>query len=137
GTIVGAFGISRWSIDRHGRYATRVAFALTQGLALAAVGLVQQPAALVALFAISGLSTSAMSLVGLTHRSLARPEPLRGRMFAGSMMVTHLAATLGPAVAGAALVHWDVGWVYVVFGALGGLTSLALMGVPGVRAFIR
>jgi MFS family permease len=137
GTIVGAFGISRWSIERHGRYATRIVFALTQGLALAAVGLVAQPVALVALFALSGLSTSAMSLVGLTHRSLARPEALRGRMFAGSMMVTHLAATLGPAVAGAALVHWNVALVYVAFGVLGGLSSLALMAVPGFRAFMR
>jgi MFS family permease len=137
GTIVGAFGISRWSIDRYGRYATRVLFALLQGFALAAVGLVAQPVALVALFALSGLSTSAMSLVGLTHRSLARPETLRGRMFAGSMAVTNLAAALGPAVAGAALIHWDVAWVYVAFGALGGLTSLALMAVPGFRAFMR
>jgi hypothetical protein len=30
-----------------------------------------------------------------------------------------------------------VGWVYVAFGALGGFTSLALMAVPGFRAFMR
>jgi MFS family permease len=137
GTLVGAFGLSRWCIDRFGRYATRVVFAVTQGLALAAVGLVEQPLLLVALFALSGLSTSAMALVGLTHRSLARPDAFRARMFAGSMTVTHLAATLGPAVAGVALLQWSVALVYVAFGLIGGVTSLALMAVPGFRAFMR
>ena len=137
GLLAGALGLSRWSIDRFGRYATRVVFAMLQGFALAGVGAVRHPVALVALFALSGLSTSALSLIGLTHRSLARPEAFRARMFAGSLTMTHLAATLGPAVAGAALLQWDVSLVYVAFGALGGLTSLAMMAVPGFRAFMR
>jgi MFS family permease len=137
GTLFGAFGVSRWCIAQFGRYATRVVFAAMQGLALAAVGLVEQPLLLVALFALSGLSTSAMALVGLTHRSLARPDAFRGRMFAGSMMVTQLAATLGPVAASIALLHWRVASVYIAFGVLGGVTSLALMAVPGFRAFMR
>jgi len=137
GIVVGAFGFSRWSIDRFGRYATRVVFAMTQGLALAAVGWAEQPAVLVVLFGLSGLSTSAMGLVGLTHRSLARPDAFRARMFAGSIAVTQLAASIGPALAGVSLAHADVSVVYVAFGLLGGITSLALMLVPGFRAFMR
>jgi MFS family permease len=137
GIIVGAFGLSRWSIDRFGRYATRVVFAVTQGVALAGVGWAEHPVVLVVLFALSGLSTSAMGLVGLTHRSLARPDAFRARMFAGSMAVTQLAASIGPALAGLSLAHADVSVVYIVFGLLGGITSLALMLVPGFRAFMR
>jgi MFS family permease len=137
GVIVGAFAISRWSIDRFGRYATRVVFAVIQGLALAAVGWAERPVVLVVLFALSGLSTSAMGLVGLTHRTLARPDAFRARMYAGSMAVTHLAASIGPALAGLSLAHADVSMVYMVFGLLGGVTSLALMLVPGFRAFMR
>jgi hypothetical protein len=77
-----------------------------------------------------------MSLVGLTHRSLARPDAFRARMFAGSLAVTHLAASIGPALAGLSLAHADVSAVYVAFGLLGGITSLALMLVPGFRAFM-
>jgi hypothetical protein len=40
-------------------------------------------------------------------------------------------------LAGLSLTHADVSVVYMVFGLLGGVTSLALMLVPGFRAFMR
>ena len=52
------------------------------------------------------------------------------------MATTQVASALGPALAGAALVHWSVGAVFAAFGVSGGMLSLGLMLVPGFRHFM-
>jgi hypothetical protein len=99
-------------------------------------GLTQHRGVLVAAFAMVGLTNSAVVLVGMTHRMLARPLAFRSRMVAGAITTTQVASALGPALAGAALAHWNVGAVFACFGVLGGLLSLGLMLVPGFRHFM-
>jgi MFS family permease len=119
-----------------GRYATRVTAAVVVGLALAVAGLTTRPALLVSMFGIVGLANAAMTLVGKTHRMLARPLAFRARMSAGAVTTIQVAQTLGPALAGVALAHASVRGVYVSFGLLGALASLGFTVVPGFRAFM-
>jgi MFS family permease len=136
GMLAGAVGASGWLVERAGRYGTRVGAAVVQGMALAVVGFTRHPGLLVVGFALAGLTNSAMGLVGLTHRTLARPRAFRARMYASSAMTTQLAGSVGPAVAGAALAHWPVHTVYTGFGLLAGGLSLGLAFVPGFKAFM-
>lgn len=136
GALVGALGSAAWVIERYGRFRTRVVAALVQGLALGLAGITMIPELLVASFAVVGFSNAAITLVGLTHRTLARPVAYRARMSAGSMMTSQVAASLGPALAGAALTRWPVEQVYLGFGVLGGVAALSLAAVPGFRAFM-
>lgn len=136
GMLVGSLGVSEWLVARCGRYATRVGGAVLQGAALAMVGFTGHAWVLVAGFFVVGLTNSAMTLVGLTHRTLARPLEFRARMFAGSAMTAHIAGSIGPALAGLALAHAPVAQVYTVFGLLSGLAALALAFVPGFKAFM-
>jgi len=136
GMLAGSFGISEWVVQRFGRYATRVHGAVIQGLALAVAGFTNIPWLMVLCFGLVGLTNSAMVLVGLTHRTLARPAAFRARMFAGSAMTSHIAGSFGPALAGLALAKWPVHGVYAVFGLLAGGAALALAFVPGFRAFL-
>ncbi|MGA0611280.1 MFS transporter [Caldimonas sp. KR1-144] len=136
GVLLGALGGANWLIARFGRFNTRVASASAQGLALALAGVTDHPIVLVASFALVGIGSSAMTLVGLTHRTLARPAAYRTRMSAGSIVTTQVAASLGPALAGLALSVWSVKWVYLAFGVLGAAAALSLAAVPGFRAFM-
>lgn len=136
GMLTGSLGLSEWLVARCGRYATRVGGAVLQGGALAMVGYTSHPGVLVAGFLLVGLTNSAMTLVGLTHRMLARPQAFRARMFAGSAMTSHVAGSIGPALAGLALAHAPVQGVYTVFGLLTGITALTLAFVPGFKAFM-
>jgi len=136
GVLLGALGGASWLIDRFGRFNTRVAAAAAQGVALAVAGITEHPWLLVAAFAVVGLGSSAMTLVGLTHRTLARPLAYRTRMSAGTILTTQVAASIGPAIAGVALHVWPVQWVYLAFGVLGALAALSLAAVPGFRAFM-
>lgn len=136
GMLAGSFGLSEAVVNRFGRYAGRVGGAVVQGLALAMVGFTEVPWLMVAGFFVVGLTNSVMTLVGLTHRTLARPAAFRARMFAGSAMTAHIAGSAGPALAGVALLHWPVAAVYTVFGLLAGGASLALAFVPGFKAFL-
>jgi hypothetical protein len=136
GMLAGSLGVSEWLVARRGRYATRVGGAVLQGASLAMVGFTSHAWVLVAGFFVVGLTNSAMTLVGLTHRTLARPLEFRARMFAGSAMTAHIAGSLGPALAGLALAHAPVAQVYTVFGLLSGLAALALAFVPGFKAFM-
>lgn len=136
GMLAGALGVSRWFIAQYGRFNTRVLCAALQGAGLAVAGITSQPWVLVAAFAFVGMSNSAMVLVGQTHRTLARPIAFRARMSAGAMMTGQLAASLGPVLAGAALLHWPIEWVYTAFGLLGGLAALSIALVPGFRALM-
>lgn len=136
GVLLGALGGANWLIGRFGRFNTRVASATAQGLALAVAGITEHPLVLVGAFAIVGLGSSAMTLVGLTHRTLARPVAFRTRMSAGSILTTQVAASMGPAIAGLALHAWTVQWVYLAFGVLGAAAALSLALVPGFREFM-
>lgn len=136
GMLAGALGVSRWWIALYGRFNTRVFCAALQGVGLAVAGITTQPLVLVASFAFVGMSNSAMVLVGQTHRTLARPIAFRARMSAGSMMTSQIAAFLGPVLAGTALLHWPIEWVYSAFGLLGGLAALSIALVPGFRALM-
>jgi MFS family permease len=134
--LAGALGISPWVVRRAGRYRTRVGGAALQGVGLALVGLAGSPWLMLAGFLIAGVTNSAMALVGLTHRTLARPPAFRARMFASASMTIQLAGSLGPAAAGAALLHWPVQVVYTVFGLAAGAAALGLAFVPGFKAMM-
>jgi MFS family permease len=136
GMLVGSLGASEWWIRRQGRYATRITSAVVQGIALAVAGWTTWPWLLVPAFAVAGFTNSAATLVGLTHRMLARPVAFRARMSAGAMMTSQVAGTLGPALAGIALAHWPVSTVYGVFALLGGFGALGLTLIPGFREFM-
>ncbi len=136
GMLAGALGGSNWLVARCGRYATRVGAAAVEGLALAVAGYAESPLLLVLAFGCAGFANSAMVLVGMTHRTLARPPEFRARMAAGAMATSQIAASIGPAVVGLALIEWPVQWVYVGCGALAAIASLGLMAVPGFRAFM-
>lgn len=136
GMLSGALGLSSWAVRRFGRYHTRLWAASAQGAALALVGFTSQPVLLALGFWLTGLTNSAMALVGLTHRTLARPKAFRARMYAGATMTIQLAGTLGPAVAGIALARWSVQTIYTSFGLLASAISLALAFVPGFKAFM-
>jgi MFS family permease len=136
GMLAGSLGLSALAVRCFGRYATRVGAAVLQGLALALAGLTDVPLLMVTCFGLVGLTNAAMALVGLTHRTLARPAAFRARMFAGAAMTAHVAGTIGPMLAGAALTRWPVHAVYAAFGLLAGGTSLMLAFVPGFKAFM-
>ncbi|TDM05928.1 MAG: MFS transporter [Ideonella sp. MAG2] len=136
GMLLGSLWLAKHWVAWQGRYATRITAALVQGLALALAGWASEPVLMVLAFAVAGLCNAAMVLVGMTHRMLARPVAFRARMTAGAIMTTKLAATLGPALAGLALLQWSVSAVYISFGLIGALASLALMAVPGYKAFV-
>ncbi|QSI75345.1 MFS transporter [Niveibacterium microcysteis] len=137
GMLLGSLGGSHWMINRFGRFGTRVGAAVVQGAALALAGLTTNGLWLVAGFVIAGFMNAAMVLVGLTHRMLARPQAYRARMVAGAVTTTHIAGMIGPALAGAALLHASVATVFTGFGLLGGIVALGLVVVPGFRAFMR
>jgi len=136
GMLAGSLGGSAWLIARFGRYATRIGAAIVQGIALAAAGATASGPSLVAAFVIAGAMNSAMVLAGMTHRMLARPQAYRARMVAGALTTTHLAGMIGPALAGAAVLHASVGTVYTAFGLAGAAAALSLTAVPGFRAFM-
>jgi len=137
GMIAGSLGLAERLVRALGRYAGRVGAAVLQGLALAMVGFASWPPLLVLGFGLVGLTNSVMAFVGMTHRTLARPADYRARMFAGAAMTAHVAGTLGPMIAAAALARWPVSQVYGAFGLLVGAVSLALAFVPGFKAFMR
>lgn len=136
GMLAGALGGSGWLAARCGRFATRVGAAAAEGLSLAVAGFAESPLLLVFAFGCAGFANSAMVLVGMTHRTLARPPEFRARMAAGAMATSQIAASIGPALVALALLEWPVKWVYVGCGVLAAIASLGLIAVPGFRAFM-
>jgi MFS family permease len=136
GLLVGSLGPAEWCARVQGRFATRVGGAALIGVALAVAGWTSDRHLLVAMFAVVGLCSAGTTLVGKTHRMLARPLAYRARMSAASIMTVQLSQTLGPAIAGVALLHWSVRTVYVVFGLLSASSALGFFLVPGFRAFM-
>jgi MFS family permease len=136
GLLVGSLGLAEWWARVHGRFATRVGGAALIGLALAVAGWTSDRHLLVAMFAVVGICSAATTLVGKTHRMLARPLAYRARMSAAAIMTVQLSQVLGPAIAGAALLHWSVRTVYVLFGLLSATSAFGFFLIPGFRAFM-
>lgn len=136
GLLVGSMGSASWWSRATGRFGARVSGAAGIGLALALAGLTEDRHVLVACFAIVGLCSATTTLVGKTHRMLARPLAYRARMVAAAVMTIQVSQTLGPALAGIALTHWSVRVVYVAFGLLSAASALGFFLVPGFRAFM-
>jgi MFS family permease len=136
GLLVGSLGPAAWWARVQGRFGARVGAAAVMGLALALAGLTGDRHVLVACFAVVGICAATTTLVGKTHRMLARPLAFRARMSAAAIMTIQVSQTLGPAIAGLALTHWSVRVVYVVFGLLSAVSALGFFLVPGFRAFM-
>ncbi len=136
GMLFGAVWISTMLVHRFGRYRVRVAIAIAEGLALAVVGCASAPWLLVIAFLCAGIANATLVLVGQTHRTLAVPKNFRVRMTAVNIMTTNIAGTLGPAIAGIALLRWHLNTVYIAFGILGALSAAAFMFVPRAREFM-
>ena len=136
GILVGSIGPAAWWATLQGRFGTRVTGAAGIGLALAIAGWTSDRHVLVAMFALTGFCSAATTLVGKTHRMLARPLAFRARMTSASVMTTQLSQTLGPAIAGVALAHWSARTVYVMFGLLSATVAVGYFLIPGFRAFM-
>ncbi len=136
GLLAGSLGPAAWWARVQGRFGARVSSAAVMGLALALAGLTGDRHVLVACFAVVGVCAATTTLVGKTHRMLARPFAYRARMSAAAIMTIQVSQTLGPAIAGIALTHWSVRTVYVVFGLLSAASALGFFLVPGFRAFM-
>ena len=136
GMLLGSLGGSAWMVERFGRFNTRVGAAAVQGVCLGLAGATSHGTLLVAGFFVAGFMNAAMVLVGMTHRMLARPQAFRARMVASSVATTNIAAMIGPALAGVALLHLPVGAVFVAFGLSGAFCTLGLSLVPGFREFM-
>ena len=119
-----------------GRFGTRVSGSALIGVALALAGWTSDRHVLVACFVVVGVCAAATTLVGKTHRMLARPLAFRARMSAAAIMTVQVSQTLGPAIAGMALMHWSVRTVYMVFGLLSAVAALGFFLIPGFRAFM-
>lgn len=136
GLLVGSIGPAAWWARVQGRFGARVGGSALMGLALALAGLTGDRRVLVACFAVVGVCAATTTLVGKTHRMLARPLAYRARMSAAAIMTIQVSQTLGPAIAGVALTHCSVRTVYVVFGLLSAASALGFFLVPGFRAFM-
>jgi len=135
GMLLGSLGASDRLVQRFGRYRVRVGAAAAEGLLLAFVGWTQTPLLLVLGFVGAGFANTAMSLVGATHRALAIPQEFRVRINAVNMMSTQVAGAIGPALAGIALLHWQLNSVYTAFGLVAAVLACGFIGVPRSREF--
>ncbi|MCK9685126.1 MFS transporter [Scleromatobacter humisilvae] len=136
GLLVGSLGPATWWTRAQGRFATRVTSAALIGVGCAIAGWTSDRHVLVAMFALMGFASAATNLVGKTHRMLARPLAFRARMSAAAIMTTQVSQTLGPAIAGLALVHWSLRAVYLGFGLASIASALGFFLIPGFRAFM-
>ncbi|MEO5689133.1 MAG: MFS transporter [Burkholderiaceae bacterium] len=136
GMLVGSLGPAAWWAEAQGRFATRVGGMALMGASLAIAGWTSDRHVLVAMFATAGVCNAATTLVGKTHRMLARPLAFRARMSAAVIMTTQVSQTLGPAIAGVALAHWSVRAVYLAFGVATCASAFGFFLVPGFRGFM-
>ena len=136
GMLVGSLGPAAWWARAQGRFGARVGGSALIGLALTLAGSTSNRHVLVACFALVGIGAATTTLVGKTHRMLARPLAYRARMSAAAIMTVQISQALGPAIAGVALTHWSVRTVYVVFGLLSAASALGFFLIPGFRDFM-
>jgi len=136
GVLSGGLGGSALLIRLLGRYPARLSAAVVQGASLVLAGLASNPWLFAASLLLTGLSLSVISLAGSAHRTLARPPAYRARMSSLSILSFQVAASVGPAIAGACLVRWNISTVYVGFGVLAAAFALLLLVVPRFREFM-
>ncbi|MBK1616134.1 MFS transporter [Rubrivivax gelatinosus] len=137
GLLLGVAGLATALIARVGRSRALALAIVAIAAAMAGVGSCGQALVLVALFALIGLGMSVTQLVGQAHRMLAIPEDYRARMSAAHLVVAHLAAALGPALAGTLLQQVVVQTVYLLLAAAFAGSGLLLLAVPGLGLFLR
>ena len=136
GLLAGSLGPAAWWARTQGRFETRVTSSALIGVGCAVAGWTSDRHVLVAMFALMGFASAATNLVGKTHRMLARPLAFRARMSAAAIMTTQISQTLGPALAGLALVHFSLRVVYLCFGLASVASALGFFLIPGFRAFM-
>lgn len=137
GLLVGVAGAADALIRRLDRARAMGVAVLVCGLAVGAAGLCDWGPGLVLLFALVGMCMSVTQLVGQTHRMLAMPEDFRSRMVAAQLAAAQVSAALAPMLAGALVLRWPVGAVYVVLAAGFLLSGLLLLAVPDLPRFLR
>jgi MFS family permease len=135
GMLLGSFNISTLLVDRFGRYRVRVFAAISEGLILACVGLAEEPWVLIVVFACAGFANTLMVLVGSSHRTLAIPKEFRLRISSVNKMSTQVASALGPALAGIALLHWQLPTVYTAFSLMAAAMACCFVLIPRSKEF--
>jgi predicted MFS family arabinose efflux permease len=135
GMLLGSFNISTFLVNRFGRYRVRVCAAVSEGLILACVGLTQEPWLLIVAFACAGFANTLMVLVGSTHRTLAIPKEFRLRISSVNKMSTQMASAIGPALAGIALLHWQLPTVYTAFSLVAAAMACCFVLIPRSKEF--
>ncbi|WP_098496219.1 MFS transporter [Collimonas sp. PA-H2] len=136
GMFLGFLGCASFFSRTLGRFRALIGAAQLRAAALLVVGLTTSPLMLATAFFLLGISQSTTQFVGVTHRLLATPAAYRARNASVNTMVWQLASTLGPAVAGMALLHASVAQCYVLFGILIALCSIGLAVIPKMREFL-
>ncbi|WP_211473395.1 MFS transporter [Collimonas humicola] len=136
GMLLGFLGCASFFSKTLGRFRALMGAAQLRAIALLVVGLTTSPLMLAMAFFLLGISQSTTQFVGVTHRLLAMPAAYRARNASVNIMVWQLASTLGPAVAGMALLHASVAQCYVLFGILIALCSIGLAVIPKMREFL-
>lgn len=122
-------------VARFGRFHVRVGAAVAEGASLAIAGYAASPFLLMAAYGCAGFANTLMVLVGATHRSLAVPSDFRVRMTAVNMMSSHIAGSIGVALAGAALGRWSVTHVYSLFGVFAAVSALFFLRISRAAEF--
>ncbi|WP_293935949.1 MFS transporter [Iodobacter sp.] len=135
GMLLGSFNLATFLINRFGRYRVRIFAAISEGLILACVALCNQPYLLIMAFMCAGLANTLMVLVGSTHRALAIPKEFRIRISSVNKMSTQIASTIGPALAGIALLHWPLPTVYMAFSLIAALCAAGFILIPRSKEF--
>ncbi len=135
GMLLGSFNLSSLLVDRFGRYRVRVFAAVSEGLILAFVGLSHEPWALIVAFILAGFANTLMVLVGATHRALAIPKEFRLRISSVNKMSSQVASAIGPALAGIALLHWQLPTVYTAFSLIAAVLACCFVFIPRSKEF--
>ncbi|AMO99385.1 major Facilitator Superfamily protein [Collimonas arenae] len=136
GMFLGFLGCASFASRKLGRFRALMSAAALRVLALLAVGLTATPAAMVAAFFMLGISQSTTQFVGVTHRLLAMPAEYRARNASVNILAWQISSTLGPAIAGVALLGASVAQCYIAFGILIAVCTMGLSLVPRIHLFL-
>ncbi|MEO6918864.1 MAG: MFS transporter [Collimonas sp.] len=136
GMLLGFLGCASFFSRKLGRFHALISAALLRAAALLVVGFTASPWLLATAFFMLGISQSTTQFVGVTHRLLAMPANYRARHASINTMAWQISSTLGPAMAGLALLHASVAQCYVLFGLLIAVCTIGLALIPKMRAFL-
>ncbi|HCE09511.1 MAG TPA: MFS transporter, partial [Oxalobacteraceae bacterium] len=136
GMFLGFLGFASIVSNRIGRFRALLGSVLLRAVALLVIGLSASPELLVAAFWMLGLSQATIQFVGVTHRMLATPAGYRARSASVNMMAWQISSTLGPGLAGLALLGVSVAQCYVAFGIVIAGCTMGLSTIPKIREFL-